>query len=107
MLPRLIDFLKQKQITALMTTLTGGAAAQEQTEVNISSLVDTWLLLRDIESDGERNRGLYILKSRGAAAHLTRANKVGAVGTGPGENGKEPGYERGDSGRECKKCKSE
>jgi circadian clock protein KaiC len=67
MLLRLIDFLKQKQITALMTTLTGGASAQEQTEVNISSLVDTWLLLRDIESGGERNRGLYILKSRGAA----------------------------------------
>jgi circadian clock protein KaiC len=67
MLLRLIDFLKEKQITALMTTLTGGASAQEQTEVNISSLVDTWLLLRDIESGGERNRGLYILKSRGAA----------------------------------------
>jgi len=67
MLLRLIDFLKQKQITALMTTLTSGAAAQEQTEVNISSLVDTWLLLRDIESGGERNRGLCVLKSRGAA----------------------------------------
>ena len=67
MLLRLIDFLKQKQITALMTTLTGGAAAQEQTEVDISSMVDTWLLLRDIESGGERNRGIYILKSRGAA----------------------------------------
>jgi circadian clock protein KaiC len=67
MLLRLIDFLKQKQITALMTTLTGGAASQEQTEVNISSLVDTWILLRDIESGGERNRGIYILKSRGAA----------------------------------------
>jgi circadian clock protein KaiC len=67
MLLRLIDFLKQKQITALMTTLTGGATAQEQTEVNISSMVDTWLLLRGIESGGERNRGLYILKSRGAA----------------------------------------
>jgi circadian clock protein KaiC len=67
MLLRLIDFLKEKQITALMTTLTDGAAAKEKTEVNISSLVDTWLMLRDIEKDGERNRGLYILKSRGAA----------------------------------------
>jgi circadian clock protein KaiC len=67
MLLRLVDFLKEKQITALMTTLTGAAAAQEQTEVSISSLVDTWLLLRDIESGGERNRGLCILKSRGAA----------------------------------------
>jgi circadian clock protein KaiC len=67
MLLRLIDFLKEKQITALVTTLTSGSDALEQTEVNISSLVDTWLLLRDIESGGERNRGLYILKARGIA----------------------------------------
>jgi circadian clock protein KaiC len=64
---RLIDFLKEKEITALMTTLTGGSDAQEQTEIDISSLVDAWLLLRDIESGGERNRGLYILKARGVA----------------------------------------
>jgi circadian clock protein KaiC len=64
---RLIDFLKEKQITAVITTLTGGSDAQEQTEVDISSLVDAWLLLRDIESGGERNRGLYILKARGVA----------------------------------------
>ena len=64
---RLIDYLKEKQITALITTLTSGAIAQEQTEIDISSLVDSWLLLRDIESGGERNRGLYILKARGIA----------------------------------------
>ncbi len=67
MLLRLIDFLKSKRITALMTTLTSGAEALEQTAVNISSLVDAWLLVRDIESGGERNRGLYILKARGLA----------------------------------------
>jgi circadian clock protein KaiC len=67
MLLRLVDFLKEQQITALLTTLTSGSDAQEQTEVEISSLVDTWLLLRDIESGGERNRGLYILKARGIA----------------------------------------
>ena len=67
MLLRLVDFLKEQHITALMTTLTSGPDAQEQTDVNISSLVDTWLLLRDIESGGERNRGLYILKARGVA----------------------------------------
>ena len=66
MLLRLIDYLKEKQITAILTTLTSGIT-QEQTEVDISSLVDTWLLLRDIESGGERNRGLYILKARGVA----------------------------------------
>jgi circadian clock protein KaiC len=64
---RLVDFLKEQHITALMTTLTSGSDAEEQTEVNISSLVDAWLLLRDIESGGERNRGLYILKARGVA----------------------------------------
>jgi len=64
---RLVDFLKEQHITALLTTLTSGSDAQEQTEVNISSLVDAWLLLRDIESGGERNRGLYILKARGVA----------------------------------------
>jgi circadian clock protein KaiC len=67
MLLRLVDFLKEQKITALLTSLTGGSDAQEQTEVNISSLVDTWLLLRDIESGGERNRGLYVLKARGIA----------------------------------------
>ncbi len=67
MLLRLVDVLKERQITALMTTLTGGSGAREQTEVKISSLVDVWLLLRDIESGGERNRGLYILKARGLA----------------------------------------
>ena len=64
---RMIDFLKERQITAILTTLTSGTAIQEQTEVEISSLVDAWLLLRDIESRGERNRGIYILKARGVA----------------------------------------
>ncbi|HWD00305.1 MAG TPA: circadian clock protein KaiC [Candidatus Sulfopaludibacter sp.] len=67
MLLRLVDFLKSKQITAVMTTLTHTPDWQEQTEVNVSSLVDAWLMLRDIESGGERNRGLYILKARGLA----------------------------------------
>jgi circadian clock protein KaiC len=38
----------------------------ERTDTLISSLMDTWILLRDIEHDGERNRGLYVLKSRGS-----------------------------------------
>ena len=67
MLLRMVDFLKEKQITAFFTTLTTPAEAEEHTDVNISSLADTWLLLRDIESGGERNRGLYILKARGLA----------------------------------------
>jgi len=65
-LMRLIDFLKQRQVTAMFTSLTsGGAAATEDSEVDVSSLMDTWLLLRNVEQNGERNRLLYILKSRG------------------------------------------
>ncbi len=67
MLLRMVDFLKEKGITAVMTALTNGSDGQEQTSLEISSLVDTWLLLRDIETGGERNRGLYILKARGVA----------------------------------------
>jgi circadian clock protein KaiC len=64
-LMRLIDFLKTQQITTLMTCLNAGGNPVEQTDVGVSSLMDTWLLLRDIESNGERNRLLYLLKSRG------------------------------------------
>ncbi len=67
MLMRLIDFFKREQITALFTSLTGGGNAFEESEVGVSSLMDSWLLLRSIESNGERNRGLYVLKSRGMA----------------------------------------
>ncbi len=67
MLTRLIDFLKNLGITVVFTSLTSGGDAQDQTEVGISSLMDTWLLLRMVESENERNRLLYILKSRGMA----------------------------------------
>jgi circadian clock protein KaiC len=67
MLLRLIDFFKVEGITGFLTHLTTGGDALEHTDVNISSLVDTWLLLRDIELGGERNRAMYVLKSRGMA----------------------------------------
>jgi len=67
MMARMIDFLKAKQITFLATSLTAGGDAEEQSEIGISSLMDTWILVRNLEANGERNRGLYILKSRGMA----------------------------------------
>jgi len=67
MLTRLIDMLKTEQITAMLTYLSGGGGSLEATEMGISSLIDTWILLRDIELGGERNRGIYVLKSRGMA----------------------------------------
>ena len=67
MLLRLVDFLKMKGCTAFFTSLTPAGDNMEISDVYISSLIDTWLLLRDIEIGGERNRGLYVLKSRGMA----------------------------------------
>jgi circadian clock protein KaiC len=67
MLMRLIDYLKSRQITCIFTSLTESADDVGQSEVGVSSLIDTWLLLRFLESSGERNRALYILKSRGMA----------------------------------------
>ena len=67
MLIRLVDYLKLHQVTAMFTSLTHGgeASSAESTDTMISSLIDTWLLLRDTESNGERNRVLYVMKARG------------------------------------------
>jgi circadian clock protein KaiC len=67
MLMRLMDFLKNQKITSFSTSLTSADSPPGVTEVAISALIDTWLVLRDIEISGERNRGLSILKSRGMA----------------------------------------
>jgi circadian clock protein KaiC len=66
MVLRLVDHLKHVGATSLFTSLSSNAEL-ESTEINISSLVDTWLLLRNLETNGERNRVLYLLKSRGMA----------------------------------------
>jgi circadian clock protein KaiC len=81
MLTRLVDFLKQQQITAVFTSLAGGGGDPTETEIGLSSIVDTWLLLRDVELAGERNRTLHILKSRGMAhSNQLREYLLGAGG---------------------------
>ena len=65
-LMRFIDSLKMEGITAFFTCLIAGQQ-QDLTDMGVSSLMDTWLTVRDIESGGERNRGLYVIKSRGMA----------------------------------------
>ena len=69
-LMRLLDFLEQQQITAFFTSLTHGGdatTAPEDSQVGVSSLMDAWLLLRNSEINGERNRTIYVLKARGMA----------------------------------------
>jgi len=63
MLLRLIDFMQSEGITLMLTALNSGTT--EHIDENVSSLVDAWILVRDLESDGERNRAIYIMKSRG------------------------------------------
>lgn len=72
MLLRLVDFMKMRGITAFFASLSTSGEKEEITDMAISSLIDTWLLLRDIEIGGERNRGLYILKSRG----MSHSNQI-------------------------------
>jgi circadian clock protein KaiC len=67
MVTRLIDYLKGGQVTSLFTSLTQGGHALQQSEMSMSSLMDSWLLLQDFEGNGERNRVLYVLKARGMA----------------------------------------
>lgn len=68
MLMRLIDHLKVRNVTAMFTSLTDvSSTLHEDSEVGVSSLMDTWLLLRNIEENGERSRALVLLKARGIA----------------------------------------
>jgi circadian clock protein KaiC len=67
MLMRLVDLLKSRGTTALFTSLYTGAGDYAITESGVSSLIDTWILLRNLEHNGERNRALHVLKSRGTA----------------------------------------
>src|SRR5207342_2539504 len=71
---RLIDLIKKQGITAVFTSLTTdeNVAGAETSEVGVSSLMDTWLLLRNHEYDGERNRTIFVLKSRG----MNHSNQV-------------------------------
>ena len=65
MLVRLIDFLQSENITVMFTALTLNTVADTQADEGVSSLVDAWIQIKDIEINGERNRGMYVMKSRG------------------------------------------
>ena len=81
MLTRLIDLFKSREITAIFTSLTSAGHEDEDSVVGVSSLMDTWIQLRNLECDGERNRTLYILKSRGMA-HSNQVREFLLTGKG-------------------------
>ncbi len=66
MLTRFVDYLKTEHITVMFTAaITVGSIARNPSDEGISSMVDTWIMVQDVELDDERNRSLYIMKSRG------------------------------------------
>jgi len=69
---KLIDYMKSKDITMMIGSLADSSEPADSSSLSISSLLDSWILLRDIESNGERNRALFIRKSRG----MPHSNKV-------------------------------
>ena len=81
-LMRLIDFLKQQGVTAVFTSLTSGVTADiADSQVGVSSLMDTWVLLSNVASNGERTRTLQVLKSRGMPhSHQVREFVMGDHG---------------------------
>ncbi|HEY2028291.1 MAG TPA: circadian clock protein KaiC [Myxococcales bacterium] len=72
MMTRLVDYLKSRGITAVMTSLAPQRTVQGDEDVGISSLIDTWIVVQLYEVAGERNRGLSVLKSRG----MPHSNKI-------------------------------
>jgi len=87
MLTRLIDFLKMEGITAVFTSLTTAGAHAEQSEAGVSSLIDTWIVLRDLEREGRRYRALCVLKSRGMPhSHDIREFRITRRGIDIGED---------------------
>lgn len=81
MLARLIDIMKVRQITALFTSLTGDDSHPAEIDQGISSFMDTWLVLRNIERNGERTRSLAVLKSRGMS-HSNQVREFALTGKG-------------------------
>jgi len=91
MLTRLIDFLKMEGITAVFTSLTAAGVHSEHTEAGVSSLIDTWIVLRDLEREGRRHHALCVLKSRGMAhSHDIRAFRFTNRGIEIGEDQPRP-----------------
>ena len=81
MLTRFIDFLKIRQVTSLFTSLTSHGGSLEESNAGVSSLMDTWIVLKDIEGMGERNRELSIVKSRGMS-HSNQFRRYRLTGKG-------------------------
>jgi circadian clock protein KaiC len=76
---RTVDLLKDRVITGIFTSLSGPDSSMDANERSVSSLIDTWLSLVSIEANGEHNRVLYVLKSRGMSHSKQLRNSGSAL----------------------------
>lgn len=78
---RMVDLLKGRGTTALFTSLRSDGALMDESDQSMSSLMDTWIKLMDVEADGERNRTLYVIKARGMS-HSNQVREYRITGAG-------------------------
>nr|WP_294543416.1 circadian clock protein KaiC [uncultured Rhodopila sp.] len=78
---RMVDLLKSGGVTALFTSLRTAGSLHDGTDAALSSLMDSWIKLMDIEANGERNRVLYVIKSRGSS-HSNQVREYRMTDTG-------------------------
>jgi circadian clock protein KaiC len=119
MITRMIDLLKSKGITGFFTSLVSSTAQNDTSgEIGVSSLIDTWIVVRELEEEAgkKRTRGLYIVKSRGTS-HSSDVHKLvlsnhgialepmDAVSSAPSQN-KKPGTGNSQRQRQVEKGKS-
>jgi circadian clock protein KaiC len=78
MITRMIDLLKSRSITTFFTSLVSSSEKNDTSgEIGVSSLIDTWIVVRELEEDAgkKRIRGLFIVKSRGTG-HESDVHKL-------------------------------
>ena len=78
---RMMDLLKSRGITALFTSLRTDGTFEDGTDQGLSSLMDVWIKLMDVEANGERNRVLYLIKARGMS-HSNQVREYRVTGAG-------------------------
>jgi circadian clock protein KaiC len=76
LLLRVIDFIKSKGITVLLSSLTPGSGTSEETETEVSSIVDTWIIIRFLRTRAGRRRQIYVHKARGIGHTQTMGELV-------------------------------
>ena len=81
MLIRLNDYLRARKITTVFTALSSDGEYSEHADVQLSSIADTWIVVRIMDYKGERNNVMQLMKSRGMS-HSRQMKEMYFTGNG-------------------------